>query len=310
MSGKLQFFRTFRAEFGDVLVENVNGNETLRCRFSIERDKLPWPNNAELAVYNLAESTRAKLTASTGIAARLSVGYDGEIDQIFSGLLDIVEHERETDGSWITRMSASDSGEKIKQARISKSFAKGVLVRDVVKEILKVLGLGEGNLSSFAFDSDMLRPLGHGGALHGNAVEELAHFLRSAALEFSIQDGKPQFNKIGKGVPNNRGPLLSPATGLVGSAKLVREPVTDLTQKPKKKTVQNTLVTALGERVDLVTTVEAKCLLQAGLIPGVPFRVESASVNGDFVAIATRATGDTRDNDWYSEAKGIPLEDA
>jgi hypothetical protein len=302
----VQFRRAFVAEFGDVRIAALQGEQTLRVRFSVERDKLPWPNNAELAIYNLSGDTRAKLTQGGPVVGKIQAGYEGDVKQIFFGLLDIIEHEK--DGpNWVTRMSASDCGEKIKQTKVNTSFVKGTSVGTVIKAILKQLGLGEGNLSSFSADPELMRTLPHGGALTGNAVEELTYFLRAASLEFSIQDGKIQFTKIGEGAPNSTGPLISPATGMVGSAKLVRETATDLTRKKSKRTAQNTIQTVLGDTVDLITTVECKCLLNAALVPGVPFKVESETVNGEFVACATRHTGDTADQDWYTEAKGIPL---
>lgn len=308
----VQFRRAFVAEFGDVKIAALAGERTLRVRFSVERDKLPWPNNAELAVYNLSENTRAKLTQGGSVVGRIQAGYEGDVKQIFFGLLDIIEHEKEGP-TWITRMSASDCGEKIKQAKVNTTFAKGTTVSAVIRTILKPLGLGEGNLSSFAGDPELTRTLPHGGALVGNAVEELAYFLRAANLEFSIQDGKLQFTKIGRGIPNTTGPLIAPTTGMVGSAKLVRETVTELTRKkrnPKSAFQGNTIETAFGETVDLITTVECKCLLNPELVPGVPFKVQSATTHGEFVACATRHTGDTDDLDWYTEAKGIPLAEA
>jgi hypothetical protein len=313
MSGQLQFHRAFVAEFGDVKIEALQGEETLRVQFCIERDKLPWANNAELAVWNLNPTTRAKLTAAGPVVARISAGYDGEANQIFFGLLDIVEHIKEGP-AWITRMSASDCGREIRESKISKSFAKGTLVRDVIKALLKELGLGEGNLSAFANDSDLLRPLPHGGALHGNVVEELTHFLRSAALEFSIQDGKVQFVKIGRGAPNTSGPLLTPDTGLVGSARLVKERRSgpERAELKKKKAAETGTVRAVLEGrgdpdVDSVTVCEATCLLNAAVVPGVPFRVQSETVNGGFVCAAMRHRGDSHDQEWYTELRGTPL---
>ncbi len=303
----VQFRRAFEAEFGSVKISCLAGETTLRLKFVVDRDKLPWPNSAELAVWNLNADNRAKLTAGGAVAAKIQAGYQGNVKQIFYGLLDIVEHEKDTNtGDWITRMSASDCGEKIKQARVTASFNKGATVLSVLKTILKPLGLGEGNLSSFTLDPALLRTLPHGGSLHGNAAEELAYFLRSAGLEFSIQDGKLQFCKIGEGAPNTEGPLLSANTGMVNAPKLSREKQTDLTKKGKAKT-PNTITTVFGEQVDLVTTVEATCLLQPALVPGVPFRIESENVNGDFLAVATRHSGDTHEQDWYTQVKGVPL---
>ncbi len=305
----LQYRRALTAEFGDVLVEALDGQtNALRVAFNVERDKLPWPNNAELAVYNLSEQTRAKLTAAGPVSARLVAGYVGDVNEIFFGVLDIVEHIKEGT-EWITRMSASDAGEKIKQARVSKSFSKNVTYLIVVQEILKVLGLGEGNLKAFAADPELTRKIPHGGALHGNAVEELAYFLRSCNLEFSIQGGKLQFLKIGSGAPGLAGPVIKASSGMIGSPRLVREKCTDLTRKKVKRTVQNSIQTALGESVDMITTVEGQCLLNSKLTPGAAFQIESETINADYLCCAVKHTGDTRGPDWTTDFKGMPLAD-
>jgi hypothetical protein len=157
----------------------------------------------------------------------------------------------------------------------------------------------------------MLRTLPGGTALHGNAVEELTYFLRSAGLEFSIQNGKIQFVKIGQGVPNSKGPVLSPETGLVGSVELSREKCSDLTRKaPKRKKTESEVADFLAgkaEDPDMVTTIEGKCLLNPRLVPGVPFRVDSETVQGEFLCCAIRHIGDSRGNDWFTEFRGIPL---
>lgn len=301
-----QFGRSVIAEFADVKIE---GTEGLRVTFAIERDKLPWPNNAELAVYNLNPVTRSMLTSSGKVTAKIQAGYAGDVSQLFFGVLDIVEHVK--DGTnWVTRMSASDAGEKIKQARVSTTFAKSTTYLAVIRALLKQLGLGEGNLSSFASHPDLLRKLPFASALHGNAVEELTYFLRAANLEFSIQDQKIQFLKIGEGAPNLTAPLISATSGMIGSPRLVKEKATDLTRKKTRATAQNSILTALGDDVDMITTVEGECLLSAKMVPGVTFRVESETVNGDYLACATKTTGDTHGNDWQTQFKGMPLGEA
>jgi hypothetical protein len=296
-----QFGRSVIAEFADVKIE---GTEGLRVTFSVERDKLPWPNNAELAVYNLNPVTRSMLTSAGKVTARIQAGYKGEINQLFFGVLDIVEHVKEGP-LWITRMSASDAGEKCKQARCTTTFKKGTTHRDIIKTLLKSLGLGEGNLSSFATKAELMRKLTFASTLHGPAREELAYFLRTCNLEFSIQDQKIQFIEIGKGAPNLKAPLLNPTSGLIGSARLVKEKATDLTRTGKKK--PNPVPFTDDGEVDMITTVEGECLLNAGLVPGVTFRLESETVNGDFLACATRTTGDTHGPDWTTRFKGMPL---
>lgn len=304
----VQFGRSVIAEFADVRIESTN---SLRVTFAVERDKLPWPNNAELAVYNLNPVTRSMLTSSGKVTAKIQAGYQGKVDQVFFGVLDIVEHVK--DGpTWITRMSCSDSGERIKQTRVSTTFAKGTIYRDVIKALLKQLGLGEGNLSAFANHGDLLKKLPYSSTLHGSATEELTYFLRLANLEFSIQDAKIQFLKIGEGAPNLTAPLISATSGMIGSPRLVREKVTDLTRPKTKRTAEDTVAAALAgpDNTDTIMTVEGECLLNAKLVPGVTFRVESESINADYLAVATRTTGDTHGQDWTTRFKGMPLEGA
>jgi hypothetical protein len=305
-----QFGRAIVVEFADIKIEATTASQDsiLRVAFNVERDKLPWPNNAELAVYNLSATTRAKLTAAGPVSAKISAGYVGDVNQIFFGVLDIVEHIK--DGTeWITRMSASDAGEKIKQCRVSTSFSKEQTYLTVVRSILKTIGLGEGNLGSIASAPELARKLAHGGGLHGNAVEELAYFLRSCGHEFSIQDGKVQFLKIGSGAAGLEAPLISAESGMLGSPRLVREKCTDLTRPKTKKTTQNTVETFFGEKVDMITTVEGECLLNARMVPGVSFEIKSESVNGTYLCCASKHSGDTRANDWATSFKGMPLAD-
>jgi hypothetical protein len=138
VTGQINFFRSFVAEFGDVKVDGTDGTDsTLRVEFNIERDKSPWPNSAELRITNLARETRARLTKAGSLTARISAGYDGNPSVIFFGVLDHIEHTKdESDGSWYTRLSSSDGARQLKECRVSKSFGKGTTVGTVVKEIL------------------------------------------------------------------------------------------------------------------------------------------------------------------------------
>jgi hypothetical protein len=92
---------------------------------------------------------------------------------------------------------------------------------------------------------------------------------------------------------------------------LGREKCSDLTRKePKKKKTESEiadLLTGKKDDDDMVQTIEGMCLLNPQMTPGVPFRVESATVNGDFLCCAIRHRGDSRGSDWYTEFKAIPL---
>lgn len=280
MANQRQFGRVFVIEIADLKLEMRPPAPALRVAFSIERDKTEIPNNVELAIWNLAPDTRARLEQQKEMSCRVSAGYGEAPSQLFIGVVSRVDstHDKAT-GDWVLRVSAGDGQDKYQTSKVSKSFAKGTPVHTVLRELVAATGLASGNVSQLrdvALASGA-KELETAYVAHGSAVFELQVFADSLGIDWSFQDG--QFVGAKKGQPyNGQGPLLMASTGL------------------------------LDARLDELGNVEGSALLLPDLIPGVGFRVVAERFSGDFVCVATTHAGDNFDEqNWTVEFHGIPL---
>jgi len=257
------------------------------------RKHKPEPNAAKIQIYNLNKDSRAALESLDEVPVRLSVGYADSVKQIFFGALSRATNTH--DGTeWVTEISGGDGTVQLSSSHIQKSFAKGTPIATVLGTLVDALKIGRGNFSKV---QTLLagKSLSHGLTIAGPVSEELTAFTASHGLEWSIQDGDFLVlpSKITKGsiafgsIFVTQGPLISPSTGLIGS------PVPQAHNKKVKKGSQ--------------ALVSMKALILPELVPGLPFRVESSSVTGNMVAVETRHSGDSTEQDWYIEIKGKML---
>src|SRR5690242_9572387 len=113
-----EFGRSLILEVGSKKIEVVAGSIALRVAFRVERDKSSVPNSCELAVWNLNADSRAELEASEDQSARLQVGYQEKLSQIFFGVTRRVETTK--DGpDYITRLSVGDENNKVLNATVN-----------------------------------------------------------------------------------------------------------------------------------------------------------------------------------------------
>lgn len=280
------------ANLGRVCEINVGGLrvESLRVGFTIDKTTKREPNTAELAVYNLSRAHRADLETGYGkvrmrgtqlkaIPVRVSAGYQGTgMSLLFYGQLREVFSRPERDGSWVTVLRSGD-GDHATRARATYGFRPGVSMARVVEELTKEMGIGLGNAPKQLAGAQLAglgATIGRGAAFEGAAGEQLDAVLRSAGLEWSIQDNALSVTPIGKSI-DSQGVLLTPQTGLIDV------PTTD-------------------EKGNL----QARALLLPGLVPGRRVKVRSSTVQGVWRMERVRYTGDTHGPDWTAELEGTP----
>lgn len=269
--------------FGRVLTVNVAGKEftsaigtkSLRVAFSVTRDDSKWPNDAQVAVYNLAEGTRADLASRGAASVILSAGYGSADTQIFNGILRKIESVQEG-ADWVTLLSSGDGEDKLVNTHVSRSFAKGTPYLSIVEGLISDLGLGEGNLSVYRASLGILT-LDKALTLDGPAQDVIDDFCRSTGFTFSVQDGALQFRLIGKPAHPTPVAILSSATGLISA------------------------------RLDQKGNVSGRALLHADIIPGSLITLASINVKGAFTITKTVHEGDSSANDWYIDFTGEPL---
>lgn len=314
------FRRSFRITIADKQFGSVDDVRPLSFSFSVQRDKTITPNNANVLLYNLNADTRAELehlsggfgqgTAklprhklssvdkkkskkqkagvafapadADGVTVRIEAGYGEHVGQIFFGVLRKVSSWKQGP-DWLTQISGGDAERSITTAKISKTFVAGTPITSVVRELVGTLGVGKGGLDN-TLNALSVTGLLTGGrtlqkalTMHGDSATELEQLMRSCGFEWSIADGAFYAGPVGTPTFPGEGPLLTPDTGLLDTPQIDKN----------------------GKLV-------GKALLNADLLPGRVFRVESSRVTGNFLCTKTQHKGSSNGPDWEVEFVGAP----
>ena len=255
--------RRWRLQVGEFATEE------LRVTFDITRS-LDWHSNlATISVYNLARATRDQFDKGQSIS--LLAGYRDSTDLIFSGIVTYPQTMR-SGPDWITTLECGDGSAAFGQY-IRQTYSAGAPLTVVVGNIATAMGLTLSPEAKALLGSQVTR-----GKLvqSGLAPIALQTVLSSYNLQWSIQSGILQVLPAG-GSTSEQAVLLSPQTGLIGSPELNQ---TDRSNK------QN---------------ITAKSLLQGSIKPGRRVVLQSATINGTYVADEVQHRGDSRGDTWETE---------
>jgi hypothetical protein len=290
------FFRAYRIQVGTIEIdarEGVGAN-SLRIAFQVERDHKRQPNNCELVLWNLSSGSRDALSKLATVPVSIEAGYAGDVGTIFLGDLRSARSRREGP-DMITRVSAGDGETKIRTARISRTFAAGTPIGDVLGQLGTALGVKPGNLSAFrqATLRNGGRTLTRALTISGSVFDELERVTSSCGLDWSVQNGELQLrDRTRPATGTADGPLLRADTGLVGEVE------TEVATETKDGV-------AKGQ-----TIVSGSCLMRADLIPGRSFRCEEqrdGGFQGNLLARSTVHIGDSHSTDqWITQWSGVP----
>lgn len=257
--------------------------EGLRVAFKADKTLKPEPNTLDLKVYNLAKASRAQMQ-SKGAKVILQAGYQDHVEVVFQGDARTIDHVR-SGPDWITHVQCGDGERAYRNSRINASFAPGTKVQDVLRTLVKSLGLNSGNaldeIGKGGFREGFDQFL-NGYAASGNSATELTRLLDSAGLDWSIQDGALQVLKDSE-TAKNTAVLLSAATGMVGSPEH---------GSPNKR--------------GLASVLKVKSLLQPSVRPGSLVQVEAIGISGLFKAEKVTHQGDTAGPEMYTSVEARP----
>jgi hypothetical protein len=259
----------------------------LRVTFDITKATGETPNTAAITVYNFSERTRAELQRKP-LQVRLDAGYDGQLSRLFVGDLVWCSHEKQGP-DWLTKLQLGDGASAYADARISRSYPRGVNVRDVLNDLVSSMGLsmpdGIGGFSREALEQgpgasaqDVIGQFNRGVALGGPSSREMTKILKRHGMEWSIQDGRLQILADGTGLRPDEVLVVSQDTGMIGSPTFAA---------PKDDGTPATLT--------------VKTLLRPELTPGGRVAVQSRAINGIFRLVSVKHAGDTHGTDWTSE---------
>lgn len=273
------FNRYYRVQVDTIVIDKLD------IGFKVTKTLTKEPNTLELVIMNLNPDHRKALSETKSPVVQLEAGYKDFHGVIFLGDVRNIDSVYEKP-DWVTTISSGD-GEKATQFdRINKSFTKGTSLTVVLKEVASSMStIGIGNVAQMAVQGKL--PGGavafpNGITVSGNSSREMSRLVRSAGLEWSIQDKKFQLLKAGETLLT-KAYVLTPNTGLIGS------PTVGYDAKTKKGTLQ------------------FKSLLIPDILPGRQIVVKSAQVTGRFRIEKCEYDGDTVGQSWYVNGEASKL---
>lgn len=256
----------------------------LRLVFKAKKSRKPDPNNLDLKIYNLAPHRRTSLSQAKAPPVILVAGHAGATQVIFSGLARTIDHVREG-ADWVTHIQSGDGEQALSQFGAS-SFGPGAGLADVVEELTKQMGVSAGDALAQLRRGDFAggsKTFLQGFTSAGRAVLDLDKALKSAGIEWSIQDGALQLTDPGKAT-QERAFVLSADSGLIGSPAH---------GAPGKN----------GEPPLL----KAKCLLNGAIRPARTISLQAIARQGFYRVETVEHAGDTHGQDWTSDIEASAL---
>lgn len=252
-----------------------------RVVFSVEKTLAPNPNAATIAIYNLDETARKKLTLAKYPTVRLAAGYEKTSPtQIFYGQLIHVEHNV-VEQDMVTTLTTGDGAVAYRTARIEASFGPKTKTDAVLRTLIKALGLRPGNTQKALADlakSSFANIYLQGTVVSGPVAHQITQLTRSAGLGWSIQDGAVQILDLNPTMAKFA-IVLTPQTGLIGSPAISNKGI-----------------------------VSGKALIVPDMIPGRQIQITSKFLTGQFQLDKVTYEGDSFGDSWYCLFEGSGLQ--
>lgn len=244
----------------------------LRMTFEIKKNLDSTPAEGFVSIYNLTEANQAFIVNKAD-RVRVLAGYDGDYSLLFDGDIANIDRERrELDR--ITTIWLGGNVFKLTDAYVSLSFSGPVTLKDIIKQAIPTFNL-QGIQGLDTLPDETLHNYAYSGKT-GDLLDSLLHY---HFYDWFEEDGYIVVLPP-NGVFDDQIPLISSATGMVGSPAKTEEGIK-------------------------VTT-----LLRPGLRPGSVFEVDAYNpeYNAYWKVRQQFLRGDNRKNQFTAELDGIPYE--
>lgn len=265
-----QFMRKYELIVGTLLITDLD------IVAKVERSlKKGGSSNCELTIYNLNPQHRALLEATSHPVVQLRAGYKDNIGTIYLGDM-IRVCNRKNQENWETTLFSSDGGKENKFARINRSFKAGTSLQVVLAECAKATKIKPGNLVQAAARAQIggNKFFANGITVSGSTLRQFHKLLKSAGMEWSIQNGGFQVLDRGKS-------LMDTAVVLTNTSGLLEAPSID---------------------TDGVVTLRA--LLNSDIMPGRQIVFKALSMEGIIRANTCTYDLDTQGDNWDVQVEG------
>lgn len=272
------FDRRVEVLIGDERGEGLRFDERFRITFEVTKDREPDGGEASVQIYNVGDPSRDRLIQG-GQFVVINCGYAGSpMEELFSGDVTRAVFVHDRPDTYL-EFELVDGARALRDTRLSLSFAAGTTVQTVLDDILESLDFPV-DPSDFQVDGIYQE----GVAFSGRARDALQRVAQKGGFIWSIQDGRVQLRSLDDPEVTSV-PKITPRTGLIASP----ERLDDRESETERNAGSGYVV---------------RSLLNPKIRPGQGVVVESRDIEGDeFIVDTVSHKGDTRGNDWTTEAE-------
>ncbi len=238
----------------------------LRVKFQFDKSTASEPNRGSFQVYNLSPNTRNLIEEA--LRAGIVAGYE-ELSKSFEGDIATYTHTKTEEGDTITDIQLLD-GLSVNDIEVNETFPAGTSLKAVFESLFRSIGSNPSEVLGNIVGVDLDSTIDNGLTISGNAINEIDNLTKSNGIEWWRDDGIIKAIKEGGNLLDEI-VVLSEITGLVG--------------RPQK--------TESGIKI--------RSLMNTQIVPGIQLDINSEEFKGTVVVESVKHTGDTQENDWYSD---------
>lgn len=309
-----QFNRKAIIELGEI------GNpglkiQNLRVVFNVKKTSTDTCNTGKVTVYNLNPTSRQFIDSFDLEKAknllRVSAGYIGMEKTLFVGNVSLVSIAIEKPNV-ISAIEANDGERAINQLKFYPpiSYSAGTFAKKILRD---VAGRSDMQQEYFDWNSVADKQYVNGFCFQGDAKVLLNNLCNYLALNWSIQNQKLKFVKVGKpdGAPIIN---LTPDTGLLSSPIRLNDiyaaqfGTLSKEEQAAEKAAEKVGANGKTLKKRLSGGYEIKCLLQPVAEPGGVVQVTCSGIEKKrFRILEVEHNGDTHGSEWTSKLTTVAL---
>jgi hypothetical protein len=258
----------------------------LRINFEVQKFIFNRANTAIIRLYNTSQQTRALLqTKYTKII--LEVGYGTNLKVLFTGDIRNVFQKRQNVDA-ILEVYAADGEVALLNTTFNKTYEPEITMDQIVEEIATSFGKAIGTIVGGPTAADKVL----GFSISGSSKQALNELAQEYDFNWNIENDTLNIVGDSEAIFKNEIVNINSGTGMIGSPTLTETGV-DVT------TLLNPLLAP--NRLFQITSNTAELSL-GNLFVGRPKRTEA---EGIYKITEVLFTGDSREGNWTSTAKGI-----
>lgn len=273
------------------------------CSFTVKRGDFQTPNSLDARIYNVKQQTANTIGKQEFTTVSLSAGYPGNIGLLFQGTIKQFRLGRVNQLDSYVDLTAADSDEAYNFAPISNTVPAGSAPDSIASLIAAAFANASKNQTVTQGYSPNFKPnnLVRGRALYGMARDEARDFANQNNCKWSLQDGTVTYIPWVSYVPGGQIPVISVATGLVQVPEQTQAGINiRVLLNPSLKVGQlirlDSQINQFRFGLDLPSQVSnATIALQNKLAPS------SGDQQGLYYVMVANHTGDTREQNWYTD---------